>query len=82
MICEGSSHATDDCPVKENTRKFKCSNCDTNHQSNIRNCPIRKKVVVSRARQMNGNTNHTRNSAGRITTNTNSSIKEKNRVRI
>lgn len=77
MICGGSSHAKDNCPVREDTRKFKCTNCGGNHKSNFWDCPIRKKVVESRARQMNGNASRTRNSAGRISNNTNSSINDR-----
>lgn len=49
MVCGDSSHDKDNCPVKEVTQ-FKCANCGGNHKSNFWDCPIRKKVLDSRAK--------------------------------
>lgn len=49
MVCGDSSHDKDACPVKEITQ-FKCANCGGNHKSNFWECPIRKKVLDSRAK--------------------------------
>ena len=49
MVCGDSSHGKDNCPVKEVTQ-FKCANCGGNHKSNFWDCPIRKKVLDSRAK--------------------------------
>lgn len=49
MVCGDSSHDKDNCPVKEITQ-FKCANCGGNHKSNFWDCPIRKKVLDSRAK--------------------------------
>lgn len=49
MVCGDSSHDKDNCPVKEITQ-FKCANCGGNHKSNFWECPIRKKVLDSRAK--------------------------------
>ncbi|XP_065089642.1 uncharacterized protein LOC135710867, partial [Ochlerotatus camptorhynchus] len=47
MNCGDSSHAKDDCPVKEDPKKFKCSNCGENHKSNFWECKTRKAILQS-----------------------------------
>lgn len=51
LFCGDSSHDKDACPVKENAKNFKCSNCGGNHKSNYWQCPSRKKVLDFRIKQ-------------------------------
>ncbi|XP_065095796.1 uncharacterized protein LOC135717597, partial [Ochlerotatus camptorhynchus] len=55
MNCGDSSHAKDDCPVKEDPKKFKCSNCGENHKSNFWECKTRKAILQSRSNRQVGN---------------------------
>lgn len=56
MNCGDSSHAKDNCPVKDDPKKFKCTNCGENHKSNFWECKTRKAILQSRAKQQVGNT--------------------------
>ncbi len=49
MICGNLFHTKGECPVKESAA-FKCANCGENHKSNFWDCPIRKRVLESRAK--------------------------------
>lgn len=53
MICGNASHTKDNCPVKETTGSFKCTNCGGNHKANFFNCPVREKILNARSRQTN-----------------------------
>lgn len=55
MNCGDSSHAKDNCPVKDDPKKFKCSNCGGNHKSNFWECKTRKAILHSRAKHQVGN---------------------------
>lgn len=81
MICGGSSHAKDVCPVKEDTTKFICANCGSNHQSNFWACPSRRRVVEARARQMKNNVRYDnirfRNFPGRVLNNAHFSVNDR-----
>ena len=57
MICGNTSHTKDDCPVKETTGSFKCTNCGGNHKANFFNCPVREKILNARSRQANNGNN-------------------------
>lgn len=55
MNCGDSSHTKDNCPVKEDPKKFKCSNCGENHKSNFWECKTRKAILQSRTKRQVGN---------------------------
>lgn len=51
MICGDSSHVKDNCPVKEEPKKFKCANCGGEHKSNFWECRTRKAILQSRSKR-------------------------------
>ena len=67
MLCGNSSHGKDECPVKEDSNKFKCANCGENHKANYWECKTRKAILHSRNRRQVGH-------AHRVQFTTNSSV--------
>lgn len=55
MNCGASSHTKDSCPVKDDPKKYKCSNCGGNHKSNFWECKTRKAILQSRTKHQVGN---------------------------
>lgn len=44
-FCASDQHKFKDCPIKNDSTKAKCCNCNGNHPSNHKECPKRKEII-------------------------------------